>query len=204
MFAAPRVFVQTRVNGTALNGRRAIGSVPFAIVAANGSPPGSIQAFGGPNVPPGWLLCDGRAISRENSPALYAAIAETFGNGGDGAGPLFNLPDLRGVFIRGAAGLADPGGARAVGSRQDWSTGFPRNGLRTDTTGQHTHSLNNGWAGGWGGGNGGAGRFRVDANNPANAWGWGLSESGSHSHTISGGDAETRPVNVALHYIIKE
>ena len=49
VFAAPRVFVQTRVNGTALNGRRALGAVPFAVRADNGVPVGGLMMWWRPN-----------------------------------------------------------------------------------------------------------------------------------------------------------
>jgi hypothetical protein len=68
----------------------------------------------------GWLVADGRAVSRSAYAALYAVIGITYGTG-DGTST-FNLPDLRGVFLRGvdnAGGTArgiDP--ARAFGSLQ--------------------------------------------------------------------------------------
>lgn len=42
----------------------------------------------------GWLLCDGREVSRTTYAVLYSAIGSTFGNG-DGS-TTFNLPDPRG------------------------------------------------------------------------------------------------------------
>ena len=50
------------------------------------------------------LVCDGSAVSRVIYAALFAAIGTTFG-AGDGA-TTFNLPDLRGKFIRGTGGNA--------------------------------------------------------------------------------------------------
>lgn len=49
--------------------------------------------------PKGWLVCDGRAVSREIYADLHKVIGEQFG-AGDGI-TTFNLPDLRGQFIRG-------------------------------------------------------------------------------------------------------
>ncbi len=64
-------------------------------------PAGTIVAYGGPNVPSGWLLCDGSPKDRLD--ARYTALFDAIGTrwGGDGA-PNFNLPDLRGIFLRGA------------------------------------------------------------------------------------------------------
>ena len=70
-------------------------------------PPGTINAFGGTNVPGGWLLCDGRAISSAQYPKLYAAISTNWGFGIQGSSTNFNLPDLRGQFLRGADSLPD-------------------------------------------------------------------------------------------------
>src|SRR5215212_5101591 len=55
----------------------------------------------------GWMLCDGRQLNRNNPAftALFNAIG--FAWGGDGAGR-FNLPDLRGYFLRGLDERAVP------------------------------------------------------------------------------------------------
>lgn len=63
-------------------------------------PPGSMMAYAGSSTPPaGWLLCDGSAVSRTTYSALFAAISGAYGTG-DGS-TTFNLPDTRGLFLRG-------------------------------------------------------------------------------------------------------
>ncbi len=57
---------------------------------------GMIQIFAGGLIPPGWLLCDGSAISRTVYRTLFDAILTNHGEG-DGV-TTFNLPDLRGKF----------------------------------------------------------------------------------------------------------
>jgi microcystin-dependent protein len=79
--------------------RQAITAAPYATFANNGTPPGNINASASTNVPAGWLLCDGSAVSRTTYARLFAAIGTTWGSG-DGA-TTFNLPDLRGMFLRG-------------------------------------------------------------------------------------------------------
>lgn len=62
-------------------------------------PAGTIAAFGMQALPRGWLTCDGRAVSRVTYKGLLDAIGLTWGIG-DGA-TTFNIPDLRGMFLRG-------------------------------------------------------------------------------------------------------
>ena len=72
-------------------------------------PVGSIQHFAMATAPNGWITCDGSAVSRTvKYNGLYAVISSTYGDG-DGS-TTFNLPDLRGKFIRvyDSSGLVDP------------------------------------------------------------------------------------------------
>ena len=62
-------------------------------------PPGAVMHFAGSVVPDGWLKANGQAVSRATYKDLFAAIGTTYG-AGDGV-KTFNLPDLRGEFIRG-------------------------------------------------------------------------------------------------------
>lgn len=50
--------------------------------------------------PNGFLACDGAAVSRTTYADLFSAIGTTYG-AGDGS-TTFTLPDLRGLFVRGA------------------------------------------------------------------------------------------------------
>lgn len=75
--------------------------IPLDAVAS-GSAVGSIALFAGAELPEGYLLCDGAALSREVYAELFSAIGTTWGEG-DGS-TTFNLPDLRGKFIRGNGG----------------------------------------------------------------------------------------------------
>ena len=72
----------------------------------------------GSSSPKGWLFCNGAAVSRATYADLFEKIGTSFG-AGDGS-TTFNVPDLRGVFIR-ACPLGqsnDPEPNRAVGSFQ--------------------------------------------------------------------------------------
>ena len=66
-------------------------------------PPGTIVAFGGGTIPRGWMLCDGTDLRREDYPELFAAIGTAWGIGSTFTST-FQVPDLRGVFLRGVSG----------------------------------------------------------------------------------------------------
>jgi len=64
------------------------------------SPVGAITLWGSATAPDGWLLCDGSSLLRAGTYAgLFAVIGTTFGTAD---GTHFNLPDMRGVFPKGA------------------------------------------------------------------------------------------------------
>ncbi len=62
-------------------------------------PPGTIIHVCSYHAPAGYLKADGSPVYRQEYPSLFAAIGVRFGSG-DGIST-FNLPDLRGEFIRG-------------------------------------------------------------------------------------------------------
>lgn len=81
-------------------------SSPYAEVAHNATifPAGMVIPFAGPaeNIPAGWLLCDGSEVNRSTYSNLYNAIGVCWGTGDNAT--TFNLPDMRGMFLRGVAG----------------------------------------------------------------------------------------------------
>lgn len=64
------------------------------------APVGSIIMYGAATAPTGWLLCDGSAVSRTTYADLFTAISTTYGTGNGST--TFNVPDMRGIFPRGA------------------------------------------------------------------------------------------------------
>jgi microcystin-dependent protein len=80
-------------------------------------PPGVIWSYGGTTAPPGFLLCDGSAVSRTTYAALFAVIGTTFG-AGDGS-TTFNLPDLRGRAIVALDNLGGTSANRITGAWAD-------------------------------------------------------------------------------------
>ena len=79
-------------------------------------PSGAVMYFAGQTAPSGWLKANGAAVSRTTYAALFAAIGTTYG-AGDGRST-FNLPDLRGEFVRGWDDGRGIDSGRAFGSAQ--------------------------------------------------------------------------------------
>jgi len=64
-------------------------------------PSGGIVIWSGAanNIPSGWILCDGSAVSRSTYADLFAIVGTIHGSGNGST--TFNLPDLRGKFVVG-------------------------------------------------------------------------------------------------------
>jgi microcystin-dependent protein len=89
------------------------------------APAGAIVFFTSNTAPTGWLKANGSEVSRTMYTDLFAAIGTTFGSG-DGD-KTFNLPDLRGEFIRGWSHGREVDKGRAFGSFQ-WGSDIPMAG----------------------------------------------------------------------------
>jgi microcystin-dependent protein len=152
------------------------------------APPGAVMAFARSSVPTGWLKCNGAAVSRTTYANLFAAIGTTYG-AGDGS-TTFNLPDLRGEFIRGY----DDG--RGVDSGRGFGT------AQLDAFQGHYHGPRSPLTSFWGGSSA-SGSYIASAS-PA------FQDVATTGGPVSDGTngtprtaAETRPRNVALMYCIK-
>lgn len=148
-------------------------------------PPGSLLAFAAPTPPQGFLVCNGDAVSREQYAQLFATIGTIYGIG-DGR-TTFNLPDCRGLFLRGLdlnRGY-DMNKQRLIGSFQDDSLRAHNHRIwatmsRDDTKGDPAETA---FAGGFSGG--------PDAS------------FFEHYRSSDTGGSETVPKNMAALYVIK-
>jgi microcystin-dependent protein len=153
----------------------------------NTSPPTTqpIESFG-------WMLCDGSSLNISEYPELYVALGDLYG----GNETTFNLPDLRGQFLRGIgadtdeASLEDrtatPGGTdTGVGSTQ------------TDALQTHQHVYTEP-TGPPAPGETGEGTATVNANAFT-----GPPTSETDPSSIKVSQYETRPVNIFVNYLIK-
>ena len=172
-------------------------------------PTGAIFTFPLRTVPSDYLICEGQAVSRTTYAALYAFLGDVYGDG-DGT-TTFNLPDYRGLFLRGQANgetTNDPDYASRTdrgdtttgdspGTKQSDRTARPNNSFITDED-THNHSYfgnHDDQATVQSGSGAGV------ADDEAHAYTTG---NDTHSHTVaSGGDNQTAPVNIYVVYAIK-
>lgn len=187
------------------------------------APAGAVMHFAQSTAPQGWLKANGTAVSRTTYADLFAAIGTTFGEG-DGS-TTFNLPDLRGEFVRGWDEGRGADDGRTFGSSQSDENKSHTHTGNTSNTGSHSHGGNTSNVGNHRHGyvrefdtaptidvNGfgtvaAASRFTANTNS-SGAHGHNISTNttGSHSHSIStnaSGGSESRPRNIALLACIK-
>ena len=79
-------------------------------------PTGTILPFAGAALPAGYLRCDGASVSRTTYAELFGAISTTYGAGNGST--TFDLPDLRGEFLRGLDRGRGVDSGRTLGSAQ--------------------------------------------------------------------------------------
>jgi microcystin-dependent protein len=163
-------------------------------------PPGEVAVFAMNSAPAGWLCCNGSAVNRTTYANLFAAIGTTYGVG-DGL-TTFNLPDLRGYFVRGAGTNGDGTASGTFAAKQGHAYKNHAHTAASDTQGLHAHnSPGGGYSGNWV--SGGSGQSPATQTSTLSDY------QGSHAHTITvntstTGDAtETRPANIAMLYCIK-
>lgn len=153
----------------------------YIITAPFFARPGAVSAFGADGaVPPGWVPCDGRSLSRVSYAALFAFIGGAYGLPD---GNTFRVPDLRGRAPFGADGGANRlTGAGGLGGGLGNSGGSETVVLTEAQLASHKHGGSTGGAGGHdhGGGTGQAG-------NHSHGGATGGGGDHSHSGTTNGG-----------------
>ena len=152
------------------NGLTGDGSGLTGVVAV---PSGAVIYVAQNTAPTGFIKANGAAVSRTTYADLFAAIGTTFGSG-DGS-TTFNLPDLRGEFLRGWDDSRGIDSGRSFGSAQ------------ADEFESHTHGISIYWGG---------------QSGPGNTSGGQTVFAGTR-YTGSAGGSETRPRNIALLACIK-
>jgi phage-related tail fiber protein len=165
--------------------------------------PGTVIHVGAAAAPAGYLKANGAAVSRTTYAALFAVIGTNFG-GGDGS-TTFNLPDLRGEFVRGWDDGRGVDTSRVIGSFQNEAFdahSHPGSLAFTSSAGTHSHLT------GYGAGSNDGGALLIPATSGSNDTPGSTASAGSHTHDIAlavatEGGSETRPRNLALLACIK-
>ncbi len=221
----PNLNVEVVIDGSSM-GRTPLHATPYAVEADTSSnfapgsqiaslvPPGSVMAYAGvvsSTVPPpsGWLLCDGSAVSRITYAALFTSIGTTAG-AGDGAST-FNLPDYRGYFLRGQdQGTGhDPDSSSRTALNIGGNTADAVGTLEACQVQMQSHVLTD------------PGHVHSSPSDDGNTAGANLGFNQTYNRVqgfvqgvtsdlnttgitiLDAGGSETRPVNVAVNYIIK-
>ena len=193
----------------------ASGNLSFSIV--EGVPTGSVFCIAANTVPTGYVKCNGASYSRTGTyAALFAIIGTTYG----GSGSNFNVPDLRGEFVRGfddsrgvdsGRNINDPqGGQNASHNHSISASGTTSN--PTPTLTGDVRRISEGYRAQ--GTASGVFTKELDGNNnitgaSSTSAVAGFSMDATHTHTVSvsgtsgSQGSEARPRNIAMLYIIK-
>ena len=150
--------------------------------------------------PSGYLKCNGAAVSRTTYADLFAIIGTTHGEG-DGSST-FNVPDLRGEFVRGwDDGRGIDSGRSFASSQSDQNKQHNHTATSTVTDPGHNHvyidqqAHNEGYRP-WKAGDNDCGQRNKNTSNAFT----GISVSTSIANS---GGGESRPRNIAMMYVIK-
>jgi len=157
------------------------GNMSWASVSTPaGVPTGSVFTMATTTVPSGYLECDGAAVSRTTYADLFAALGTTWGAGNGSS--TFNVPDLRGEFVRGWDNGRGVDSSRTFASSQD------------DQLQEHSHTIT---------------AIEQNVGDPPNPItikhirSGGTTGTTQTSGTTGNFGNETRPRNIAMMYVIK-
>lgn len=194
------------------------GQLAFQIIA--GVPSGAVfcmadnqntgTGYQSNGIPDGYLECSGQSVNRNTFAALFAVIGTRYGSS---SGSTFNVPDLRGEFVRGFDNGRGADSGRSIGSTQAQDNRVHAHTATSSHGAQsvHAHAYNishvahtNVYAK--------THQFAdsrmslIDTSNMGNPTGATHSQNanlGAITTTIGNDGSESRPRNIAMFYIIK-
>lgn len=156
-----QIALYQKADGTPLN--KGVGTVPIGIIVA----------FYGATIPDGWLLCDGTAFNNTIYPGLHTFLGTT------------TLPDLRGVFLRGAGITTANGMIDGTNYNATTVRAFQGDMFKSHT---HAHSYP---------------LYGTDGANPALTNSNYANQPTNNYTTAATGGTETRPKSIGVNFIIK-
>ncbi|SME91729.1 phage tail protein [Pseudobacteriovorax antillogorgiicola] len=163
---------------------------------------GVIEAFAGTEVPDGYLLCDGREVSKSEYPNLYKRIGNAWNKFNNSANPTegnFRVPNLVGLHLEGSStpGRYLPQSVNPAGLKVSGTT----------SSGSNSKWVNNGVFPVAGGGNQWTNHAITRGNQLSGVRGNGTYPGQDHTHSFSanvtGPSSTTRPNSATVLYIIK-
>ena len=200
------VFTLPSADGSSGSFLQTNGSGVLSFSTVEGVPTGSVFCIAVASVPSNYLECNGASVSRTTYSALFAVIGTAYGSA---SGTTFNLPDLRGEFIRGFDHGKGTDSGRSIASSQADQMEQHNHSVSASSSVSdpgHGHTINytnsdhqDGESNESGDG-GTAGTHNVNSNTT------GISVSVSITESNRGGtgnSSENRPRNIAMMYVIK-
>ena len=192
------------------------GNLSFSIV--QGVPSGSVFCMAVATVPSGYIECNGAAVSRTTYSALFAIIGTAYGAGNGSS--TFNIPDLRGEFVRGFDNGKGTDSGRSIATSQSAQNASHNHSISVSgTTSNPTPTLTGDVrriSEGYRAQGTASGIFTKELDGNNNITGSsstspvaGFSIDATHTHTFSASGntgnqgGEARPRNIAMMYIIK-
>jgi microcystin-dependent protein len=181
------------------------GNLSFAALP-QAVPTGSVHMMATTTAPSGYLKCNGAAVSRTTYADLFTIIGTTHG-AGDGS-TTFNVPDLRGEFVRGWDDSRGVDSGRSFGSSQSGQNAqhnHTATATSTSTVNDPGHLHNVAYS------NSDSGDGVIEESGqgfngfePTETATTGITVSTSTSVSVANqGGNEARPRNVAMMYVIK-
>ena len=165
-------------------------------------PTGSVHLMATTTVPSGYVKCNGAVLSRTTYADLFSTIGTAFG-AGDGS-TTFNVPDLRGEFVRGWDDSRGVDSGRSFGTSQtDQNKSHNHTATSTVTDPGHFHTTENFVA---------RSNYQEPRNigvgTDGNCNSTGNTDSKTTGITVStsianDGATDARPRNIAMMYVIK-
>ncbi len=149
---------------------------------------GTVVGLMSETIPEGYLMCDGSSLAIADYPDLYAVIGSQFGSEDSLS---FNLPDLRGEFLRGLdAGAGGDLGAAEREDRGDGTTGDAVGTWQDEDIGSASYSIS----------------YDITTTSTGCvSWSGDCQDvlSSASLSSAEGEDAEVRPHNVSVVWVIK-
>ena len=197
------------------------GSGALSFTTVQGVPTGSVFCMAVATIPSGYRECNGDAVSRTTFAALFAVIGTQYGTGNGST--TFNLPDLRGEFVRGFDNGRGVDSGRSINDPQSSANkshnhtattaisdpGHFHQSFRSGNAGERQHNSNlnssNFPSSGTGAGNKNEAYNIVAQSGEANVGRTSSENTGVNASTTTenDGSTESRPRNIAMMYIIK-